>query len=475
VSPCEKLERFLENRLSGQEAFEFEAHLATCAECAKSVRDWQAVRGRFADWTRAQEPMSDADVPSPQAFSAAISQRLNAQRGIGSSRRRTVAIYSAVAAAAVAVIAVGYFSQNSPKNNERISVSHPRISAPVVVSVSRFSSDGQSETSQPVAVGDTISSGSDGRALIRLKSDLVGLEKDSAVVVETISNARVSLRLEKGSVACAVHKRSGGAQFIVEAGVLRVTVVGTRFSVARGADETTVAVDEGIVKVSLNKKEQLLSAGESMAVTASLGAPAAMSSDARHLMNRLLSMDAAPLLPIEESKDARALYRVRDEEPSGVVNTGDMDSWRKLILEGQLAEAEEALTVHLKQTSKDVDARMLLATCQKKAGHPQQAIASYDEVILSGGSVANRARYLAGEISQEQLNDAGAAARYFSDYLENAPLSAANRPDARLRLARALFKLDRAKEARAILNALISEYGATPAAQSARKMLEQSP
>jgi TolA-binding protein len=109
-------------------------------------------------------------------------------------------------------------------------------------------------------------------------------------------------------------------------------------------------------------------------------------------------------------------------------------------------------------------------------GRYKEAVVSYKQIFTAADSdVANRARYLAGEISQSKLGDYTAAVSLFDAYLNNAPEGAPNRAEAKLRLAESLLRLGDRARARSVLGQIISEYGRTPIANRAREILDQNP
>jgi hypothetical protein len=89
-----------------------------------------------------------------------------------------------------------------------------------------------------------------------------------AVVVATGNDDRgVVLVVERGSVTCAVAPRAGRPPFVVQAGEVRVRVVGTRFSVTRLGDGARVDVDHGVVEVSAGARRATLRDGQSWEMT----------------------------------------------------------------------------------------------------------------------------------------------------------------------------------------------------------------
>jgi len=68
--------------------------------------------------------------------------------------------------------------------------------------------------------------------------------------------------LDRGAVTCEVAPRRGRPPFVVQAGDVRVTVIGTRFGVARYEEGVTVLVDHGTVEVSSPREHAFVHTGE---------------------------------------------------------------------------------------------------------------------------------------------------------------------------------------------------------------------
>ena len=77
------------------------------------------------------------------------------------------------------------------------------------------------------------------------------IEPSSLVLVSGDDEHGVDVVLDRGTVTCEVAPRRGRPPFVVDAGEVRVRVVGTRFTVTRGATETSVGVDHGVVEVAV--------------------------------------------------------------------------------------------------------------------------------------------------------------------------------------------------------------------------------
>ena len=124
----------------------------------------------------------------------------------------------------------------------------------------------------------------------------------------------------------------------------------------------------------------------------------------------------------------------------------------------------------------DSEALMLLATAQKKSSQYNDAYQTYRKVTaLSGTPLVNQARYLAGELAQNHLGRHDQAAELFESYLSHATKHSPNRPEAKLRLAKALLNLSQTDRAKVVLQEIIQEYGRTSVANRARNLLDDIP
>jgi hypothetical protein len=109
-----------------------------------------------------------------------------------------------------------------------------------------------------------------------LGDSVLDLGPATAVVATGNDDHGVVLVVERGSVTCTVAPRAGRPPFVVQAGEVRVRVVGTRFSVTRVGDGARVDVDHGVVEVSAGVDRVTLRDGQSWEMTPQ--APGATSS-----------------------------------------------------------------------------------------------------------------------------------------------------------------------------------------------------
>jgi hypothetical protein len=85
----------------------------------------------------------------------------------------------------------------------------------------------------------------------------------STVLVHGDDAHGVDVVLDRGAVTCEVAPRRGRPSFVVDAGEVRVRVVGTRFAVERDGSGARVHVDHGAVEVTSRGAVTMLHDGES--------------------------------------------------------------------------------------------------------------------------------------------------------------------------------------------------------------------
>jgi hypothetical protein len=119
------------------------------------------------------------------------------------------------------------------------------------------------ETPVPAPLHEARIATTDAPTETTLGESVVVLAAHSEVNVSGSDAAGWRVRLEDGQVDCEVAPRRGRPPFVVQAGATQVTVVGTRFSVARRGDMATVSVTEGKVQVDSGDSHVLLGPGES--------------------------------------------------------------------------------------------------------------------------------------------------------------------------------------------------------------------
>ncbi len=126
--------------LAPAERLEFEAHLPSCAECSRGVRELAGLPGLLAQVDVADLEVPTPDAPLPQTLLPALVREVR-----GEQRRRsllTAAVAAAVAAVFVSALAIGgVFDESTPTTTSAATPTASRPVAPV------------GEAMQPVGAG----------------------------------------------------------------------------------------------------------------------------------------------------------------------------------------------------------------------------------------------------------------------------------------------------------------------------------
>jgi hypothetical protein len=99
------------------------------------------------------------------------------------------------------------------------------------------------------------------------------LEPGAALVVAGDAATGTLVVLERGAAQFSVAKRGRRPAFVVQAGDVRVEVIGTRFRVERQADSARVDTYEGVVRVTAAGHSRSLRRGEHWTVSDHVAAP----------------------------------------------------------------------------------------------------------------------------------------------------------------------------------------------------------
>jgi transmembrane sensor len=241
----------------------------------------------------------------------------------------------------------------------------------------------QSTKASRVAAGDVVLE--DGSRIARL-SDA------SLVQVTEASSSRVVAKLDAGSASFDVHPNPQRA-FEVIAGNVRVSVLGTAFTVALEGSQTRVSVTRGKVRVTWADSSAVLVAGE-----AGLYPP--------------LHATTKPPAAVESLKQ------------EGIEPVARESDWRELAKKGDYAAAYRELSTgsERKPVSEPADL-MLAADVARLSNHPQAAVAPLRKVFgeFPGDVRAPLAAFTLGRVLLENLGQAGAAADAFHSAQTLAP------------------------------------------------------
>ena len=199
----------------------------------------------------------------------------------------------------------------------------------------------------------------------------------SQLKIERDAKRHVDLRLLAGHARFEVvsnRKRS----FEVQAGAVRVRVIGTSFSMARVSEQTRVSVDKGLVQVYWNGGSAELAAGESGVFPPGSGEPA----DVR--ANRPLDRTHSP-------------------------------EWRRLAQTGEYKGAYSALSATPNAVREVPEELMLAADVARLSGHPARAVPYLRTVSdrFTRDPRAPLAAFTLGRVLLENLGNPSSAASAF--------------------------------------------------------------
>jgi tetratricopeptide (TPR) repeat protein len=519
MTPCDHLPHYLDGRLERAGREYFETHLDACPDCRKLMNVWACTKNVLKNEARhRQKYLTPTDEEASRLVQRAVLEA--SSRGFFSVRV-LVPLTACVSFALAFVLASQLNKAATPTTS---SLPSPQFAAAGV------SFDALSAAASPAIEYETKA---DGRTIGRLGNDRFGLAAMSKLRVLSTEGKTTLLRIERGVAAFSVSKRFGGRQFIVEASDYRVVVVGTKFTVDNGDSGIRVSVVEGVVKVLENAgREWRLSAGEVLSVlpdgtadratadlaetqetarllgeievdsvktavseageegetmlfepsskaTASLGLKRRFATTELkpHNLHKSQSEETAKLdnaVSIQPAADATLPAQSPTEPLLPEKAAPGMDLWRQWVLQGRFGEAESALAGYLTEHPVDPEGYSLLADCQRKAGKYADAVETYKKLtVFASENQANRARFMAGVLMQENLKNHLGAAAIFDDYLSTGKGTPILRAKASVRLASSLIELGEFDRARQLLRRIADDYSGTSIGVEARDMLDK--
>ncbi|MBN2340989.1 MAG: FecR domain-containing protein [Deltaproteobacteria bacterium] len=493
---CMRIEQYLDREMGVEETHRFEAHLQECDVCREAAAQWETITHAYAVWTTQQDDARPEQPNHAEALSFVhrIQKKLSLPHSPAPPRKLTSKPLTWIGIAAAVVLTVagaGIYRYrqtmhlpDSGASNATITPSSKPVSVDSPASrqarIVHFSNGVKTTNSTVIAEGQLLTADSEERVLVHIDNDDIGIGAGSSLGVQHSTDQRKSFILHGGIAAFQVAPRKKGELFEISVRNVAVTVVGTRFSVQlKPYGDIVVAVTEGIVRITRNDEQFVLSAGNRLTVSkhGSIENSIATGDDTlgiQQLLNTAVSGVTAqvsePALPIEASQRS-----TQKNAASGHIDR-NIETWQRLIIEGNTQVATTQILSYLRTTPNDAEAMMLLATCQKRLGKHEAAFHTYKDIIRTGTpSLANRARYSAGEIAQDRLNMAEESAALFSAYLQHTAAGSPNRGEAKLRLSKSLFQTGDSTRAHTLLQEIIKEYGRAPVANRARVLLESNP
>lgn len=471
MKPCMKWEAFFRNyREIDTDRVAFDEHLRDCPECRRAVSAWDALLREIQ--LMSSEELADQPGWSPSVKESLISRAR--ERELRSTRTPALRLSIAVAALAIFLGCVVYvFAVKKQDSTDEKSDVQLRVAERIISAV------GAENPITSFRPGDSMVAPAQGRLLIRIGEDEVGLAQTGELTLIEATPKRVRLLLKKGEVACRVSPREGVSTFVIEAGPVVVRVVGTRFMVSRTGDEVRVVVAEGRVAVKSNEWNGLIAKGEGVDLRANGEVARVILDDAAiRKLDKLLGETYVNDAGLQKAKETASQVRESDPGPTGdpvqrPQTQRSLKKWRRWVIDGRYAEAEKALVAYLRKAPQDIDAWWLLADSRRKSGNWDGAVEVYRRIVgQAPPNRANMARFRAGAILQDKLGRQGEASRMFKEYLRAEAVGKTLEAEAMVRLGASLAALGRKGEAVALLEEVVDRYGGSSAAGKARQMLD---
>jgi hypothetical protein len=453
-------------------------HIKNCSECSTQSARWMELEKRL------QAALGSMEVPDPTRREAAqLLMRLDHPKSRGTSVRFGLRLAWAGAAMALLLSVVSVLWQDKDTAGTEAD-----SGAPILATI--YTADDATPVVKEYGLNESLAAPRGGKLVARLGDDRFALATSGRVELLQRNRDTTRLRVRKGQVALEVSPRRKGAQFVVEVREFKIKVVGTRFSVFRGdAGGLEVKVQNGVVEVRDGRRQWIVRAGQSLRVRKDeeQGALGSLDEDEERLLDKLLDEEKPPKDTTEEHLESEtdegdrpqstdvAKAKPDRKRKAARSNGDDIETLRALVAQGQLPEAEERLGTYLRTHRNDSEALLLLADSQRKLRKWKQAVATYLKVVDSPDAPrANRARFLAGTIYQENLGQHNRAVQMFDAYLKAADGQNLLRFEAQYRLARSLISIGQKERAQRVLRDIIANQGGTDLGASAKKLLAKT-
>jgi hypothetical protein len=220
----------------------------------------------------------------------------------------------------------------------------------------------------------------------------------------------VGMILDRGQASFEVAPRMGRPPFVVDAGAVRVTVVGTGFTVTRLGDGAIVDVRHGVVEVLADGRRALVRAGESW--------------DAEGVHPTVTAATAAAALPTAPT--AATATGPTATDPTATGSDGDRPDARR----SQPPRRRRARPATIEPPAPAVDGKAAYAAAAAlEASDPAAALAAYQALAARRGPWAANGLYAAARLAFER-GDHGRARTLAQRYLRAYP-QGSNAADAR--------------------------------------------
>jgi FecR protein len=309
---------------------------------------------------------------------------------------------------------------------------------------------------------------------IALGESDVDVAPESAVLVSGDDDRGIMVVVDRGKVECEVAPRKGRPPFLVQAGDVRVKVVGTHFTVVRDAQGggAHVLVAHGIVEVTSHGQTTTLHDGESwpaeekaqtadtpttvapvapvapvtpvLAPVTQMDPPAPAPRSASHSRNKsapvpkAASLKQPPLIAANDPAAQPAALPAPVAAPPSLAAAAAATAPASVNpppkTEAPTTQPPATVAPPPPQPAPPSAQEMYEAAAQLEAQNPDGALATYRKIAGGGGPWAANALFAAGRL-QAHRGRSGDAARLLDEYIARFP-NGANAADARELLAK---------------------------------------
>ncbi len=232
----------------------------------------------------------------------------------------------------------------------------------------------------------------------------IAFGKDTTADIERRTDGTVAVMLETGEVACEVEPRPARSPFIVQAGTVKVTVVGTAFKVKR-SDIVHVEVTRGVVRVDTEFGRQLLRAGESWSGPAQLAANTSAAGSGTPVEGSESGPEGGDgrigtgadrpdvAIDVDAPKD-KLLHERTSKRPHSASRERDRKSEKSRRAGDKRAAQKRALRrAKPHRGGPPADNAELAAIMSLESKNPKEAVEKYRTIALTRGSAAEFALY----------------------------------------------------------------------------------
>jgi hypothetical protein len=273
---------------------------------------------------------------------------------------------------------------------------------------------------------------------LALGSSSIDVGGGSVLLVSGDDDRGILLVLERGSVTCEVAPRHGRPPFVVQAGAVRVRVVGTHFTVSRLEDSARVDVALGTVEVTSGGETSLVHEGGSWGALAeaSRGPVVFVAPDARPETTRASVSDSKPDKLAVSPRTLAATQPPVSSHPSPEATAlAIAESATATPAEAPIATAPASRPQEALVQSDRSDQKLFEEATEGEKRDPSRAIATYRALAEGSGPWAMNALFAQGRLESDRGN-AAQARRILGAYLTRYP-HGRNAADARALLGRA--------------------------------------